>query len=97
MMKDTAQREMVLDPKTTAMILTPERNARFQSFVKSLGLLFGNSDRVDGLSGMTAGAVSSTDRHDVNYIINGVKIGSDMASRPLSEILSILPLHTERY
>lgn len=97
MMKDTAQREMVLDPKTTAMILTPERNARFQSFVKSLGLLFGTSDRVDGLSGMTAGAVSSTDRHDVNYIINGVKIGSDMASRPLSEILSILPLHTERY
>ena len=97
MVKDTAQREMVLDPKTTAMILAPDRNAQFQSFVKSLGLLFGVSDRISGISGMTAGAVSSTDRHDVNYFINGVKIGSDMASRPLSEILSVLPLHTERY
>ena len=92
--KDVNDQEMVLDPETTKMILTPESNAQFTKFVKSLGILFGVSENhSDG--GMQAAAVSSSDRHDVTYFINGVKIGSDMANRPLSEILSVLPLHTE--
>lgn len=85
---------MVLDPDTTRMILSPESNAQFTNFVKSLGLLFGTAENTADRSMKTA-AVSSTDRHDVTYYINGVKIGSDMANRPLSEILSVLPLHTE--
>lgn len=92
--KDVNDQEMVLDPEITKMILTPESNAQFTKFVKSLGILFGVSENhSDG--GMQAAAVSSSDRHDVTYFINGVKIGSDMANRPLSEILSVLPLHTE--
>jgi TP901 family phage tail tape measure protein len=92
--KDVNDQEMVLDPETTKMILTPESNAQFIKFVKSLGILFGVSENhSDG--GMQAAAVASSDRHDVTYFINGVKIGSDMANRPLSEILSVLPLHTE--
>ena len=93
--KDTEEKEVVLDPDTTKMILSPESNAQFTSFVKSLGLLFGTSEKTTDSGELKAGAVSTTDRHDVNYFINGVKIGSDMASRPLSEILSVLPLHTE--
>lgn len=93
--KDTDEKEMVLDPDTTRMILAPESNAQFTSFVKSLGLLFGTSETAAKNGSMKAAAVSTTDRHDVNYFINGVKIGNDMSSRPLSEILSVLPLHTE--
>lgn len=95
--KATGRREMVLDPELTAKILEPESNERFQSFVQSMGLLFGTADRQGQSGGIRPAAVSSTDRHDVNYFINGVKVGSDMANRPLSEVLASLPIHTESY
>jgi len=94
MVKDTTEDEIVLGPETTRKVLDPGSNEKFISFTKSLGLLFGTVDRKDAQNAVP-GSVSTTDRHDVNYFINGVKVGNDMADQPLSRILSVLPIHTE--
>ena len=96
MPKDTAQRETVLPPDITANLLNPESNAQFHQFVEDQRLLFGAVKQEAAGGNFTASKVSSTDRHDQNYFINGVKLGSDQANKPLSQILSSLPLHTER-
>ena len=92
--KATAQNEAVLSPEMTERILSPVSNARFTSFANALGLIFGSAEAF--ASQMTAGNrySSITDSHAVNYYINGVKIGQDMAQQPLSTVLSTLKLYT---
>ena len=88
--KNTHSEEMVLGPEMTKMVLAPQNNAQFSSFTQNLADLFGMAK-----AGFTAGSVSTTDRHDVNYFINGVKIGQDMVQKPLSEVLSAFALYRE--
>lgn len=92
--KATAQNEAVLSPEMTERILSPVSNERFTSFANALGLIFGSAEAF--ASQMTAGNrySSITDSHAVNYYINGVKIGQDMAQQPLSTVLSTLKLYT---
>lgn len=89
--KDINGEEMVLGPEITKMVLTPQSNTQFSNFTRDLADLFGMAK-----AGFTAGSVSTTDRHDVNYYINGVKIGQDMAQKPLSEVLSAFALYRDQ-
>lgn len=96
MPKATDRKETVLPPDITAKLLNPESNAQFHQFVEDQRLLFGAVEHGTDGGNFTASKISSTDRHDQNYFINGIKLGSDQANKPLSQILSSLPLHTER-
>lgn len=93
--KATALGETVLDPATTERILSPRSNAQFVSFTDSLSKLFGLSS--GDIGAKMQSVFSSLDRSSSvvgdTYYINGVKIGSDMANKPLSEILSVLPIY----
>ena len=89
--KNIDSEEMVLGPEMTKMVLTPQSNEQFSTFTRDLADLFGMAK-----AGFTAGGVSTTDRHDVNYFINGVKIGQDMTQKPLSEVLSAITLYREQ-
>ena len=93
--KDTSKTETVLDDSITDRILSPRANAQFTSFTNSLSRLFGMST---GDIGAKAKSLFSTiDRSSSvvgdTYYINGVQIGSDMLDRPLSEVLSVLPIY----
>lgn len=85
--------ELVLGPDITARVLNPKTNGQFLSFAKSLGIMIGASELVDEAP-QRAGwpETSRVDSHDT--IINGVRIGSDMMQRPLSEVLSALKVYT---
>lgn len=85
--------EVVLGPELTARVLDPQTNGKFEAFAKSLGVMIGAIERADELpqrAGLPGG--SSVDSHDT--IINGVRIGSDMMQRPLSEVLGALKIYT---
>jgi len=93
--KATSKTETVLDDSITDRILSPRANAQFTSFTNSLSRLFGMST---GDIGAKAKSLFSTiDRSSSvvgdTYYINGVQIGSDMLDRPLSEVLSVLPIY----
>ena len=93
MLKGTNEPETVLPPEITRAIIQPNRGAEFREFVNSLGLLLGDGGIV---SGFTAGAKSvTTNNMGGNTYINGVKIGSDMMDKPLSETLAALSIYTQ--
>lgn len=96
--KATDRDEAVLGPELTQAILKPSSNAQFSDFAKSLGVMFGVSRAASEQRIFNTNQTSSlvnSNNSNVTYI-NGVKIGSDMMQRPLSEVLSTLSLHTER-
>lgn len=96
--KATDRDESVLGPELTQAILKPSSNAQFSDFAKSLGVMFGVSRAASEQRIFNTNQTSSlvnSNNSNVTYI-NGVKIGSDMMQRPLSEVLSTLSLHTER-
>ena len=91
MAKNINEAESVLSPGLTKMILTPRVNAEFSRFTDDLQTLFGIAK-----DSFTTRAISSTDRHDTNYFVNGVQLGQGMENMPLSKILSLLPLYTNQ-
>lgn len=92
MPKGTAGAEAVLDPSLTSAILNPVTNAAFTGFTDSLTSLFQLAGGGGALpSSRFAGNVSNL--YGGNTYIEGVRIGSDMMSRPLSEVLATLNLY----
>lgn len=92
MPKGTRGTEAVLDSTLTKAILNPQTNAAFQGFTDSLSTLFQMAGGNGGLpSSRFMGNVSNL--YGGNTYIEGVKIGSDMLNRPLSEVLSTLNLY----
>ena len=92
MPKGTRGTEAVLNSTLTKAILNPQTNAAFQGFTDSLSTLFqmaGGNGRLP--SSRFMGNVSNL--YGGNTYIEGVKIGSDMLNRPLSEVLSTLNLY----
>lgn len=93
--KAIAKGETILDDALTDRILSPRSNSQFTSFTNSLTKLFGMSSGDIGAKAQSL--INSIDRSSTvsgdTYYINGVRIGSDMADRPLSEILSVLPIY----
>ena len=87
--------ETILDDSITDRILSPRSNSQFTSFTNSLTKLFGMSSGDIGAKAQSL--INSIDRSSSisgdTYYINGVRIGSDMVDRPLSEILSVLPIY----
>jgi len=92
MPKGTRGTEAVLDSSLTKAILNPQTNAAFTGFTDSLATLFQLAGGNGGLpSSRFMGNVSNL--YGGNTYIEGVKIGSDMLNRPLSEVLSTLNLY----
>ena len=91
MPKGTAGAEAVLDSNLTNAILNPVTNAAFTGFTNSLTSLFELAGGVNAPSGRYMGNVSNM--YGGNTYIEGVRIGSDMMNRPLSEVLSTLNLY----
>lgn len=87
--------ETILDDSITDRILSPRSNSQFTSFTNSLTKLFGMSSGDIGAKAQSL--INSISRSSSvtgdTYYINGVRIGSDMVDRPLSEILSVLPIY----
>ena len=92
MQKLVSEDELVLDPEMTSRVLSPKTTQNFDSFVKNLGIMVGVADKAEERPsikypyGQSSSVVNTT-------TINGVKIGSDMLQRPLSEVLSALNLY----
>lgn len=95
LLKGISHGETVLDESITDRILSPKSNSQFTNFTNSLTKLFGMSSGDIGAKAQSL--INSIDRSSNisgdTYYINGVRIGSDMMDRPLSEILSVLPIY----
>ena len=91
MPKGTAGTEAVLDSSLTSAILHPQMNQAFSNFTDSLTSLFSLAGGTSLPSSRYGGNVSNM--YGGNTYIEGVKIGSDMLNRPLSEVLSTLNLY----
>ena len=93
--KGISQGETILDETITDRILSPKSNSQFTNFTNSLTKLFGMSSGEFGAKAQSL--INSIDRSSSTtgdtYYINGVRIGSDMIDRPLSDILSVLPIY----
>lgn len=76
--KATTEPETVLDPEITRKILHPDSNYRFETFAKSLGILFETSRRVPTPQITTTAPVSNNNK---TYTINGVPISAETAQR----------------
>lgn len=91
MFKATKADEVVLNGKLSNAILSPKRSQQFADFTSSLERMFGMSAMMD--KPQSRMGFSTTDYHGTNITINGMKVGSDMLNRPLSEVLSVLPIY----
>lgn len=91
MFKATKADEVVLNGKLSNAILSPKRSQQFADFTSSLERMFGMSAMMDKPQSRMGFNTSNTDSH--NIIINGMKVGSDMLNKPLSEVLSVLPIY----
>ena len=95
LLKGVSKGETVLDESITDRILSPKSNSQFTNFTNSLTKLFGMSsgDVVAKAQSLINSIDRSSNISGDTYYINGVRIGSDMMDRPLSEILSVLPIY----
>lgn len=91
MYKATKADEVVLNGKLSNAILSPKRSQQFADFTSSLERMFGMSAMMD--KPQSRMGFSSTDSHNNIVYMNGIKIGSDMLNKPLSEVLSVLPIY----
>ena len=92
MQKLVDEDELVLDPEMTSRILSPRTTQNFDSFVKNLGILVGVADKTEERPSFVQPYAAASSVVNTTTI-NGVKIGSDMLQRPLSEVLSALNLY----
>ena len=91
MFKATKADEVVLNGKLSNAILSPKRSQQFADFTSSLERMFGMSAMMDKPQSRLG--ISTSDNHSTNVYMNGIKIGSDMLNKPLSEVLSVLPIY----
>lgn len=91
--KATSAPETVNDPELTRKILTPTSNAQFDRYVRDMGIMF-ETARSYAQSPIVQSTVGNTTNNntDNSIIINGVKIGSDMMSRPFGEVLQMVSM-----
>ena len=87
----TANPTSVLDAETTARIMSMNGTTGGTTSVLSAMLGSGTYD-LNGKSQSTLGGNTSI-VGDTIYYINGVQIGRDMIDKPLSQILSVLPIY----
>lgn len=90
--KATAEPEVVNNPELTAKILAPTSNTQFDRYVRDMGILFENARQYTALKPIMQSAVGNTTNNNTNtsYTINGVKIGSDMLTKPFGEVLRMV-------
>lgn len=93
MPKATSRPESVNDPALTAKILSPTSNAQFDRYVRDMGIMFEQA-RAYTQAPVLQSAVGNTTNNttDNSIFINGVKIGSDMMSRPFGEVLQMVSM-----
>lgn len=91
--KATSSPESVNDPALTAKILTPTSNAQFDRYVRDMGIMFEQARTYTQAPVLqsTAGNNVVTTTNNSTYI-NGVKIGSDMMSKPFGEVLQMVSM-----
>lgn len=91
--KATRATESVNDPALTAKILSPTSNAQFDRYVRDMGIMFEQARTYTQAPVLqsTAGNNVVTTTNNSTYI-NGVKIGSDMMSRPFGEVLQMVSM-----
>ena len=91
--KATSRPESVNDPVLTAKILTPTSNAQFDRSVRDRGIMFEQARAYTQAPVLqsTAGNNVVTTTNNSTYI-NGVKIGSDMMSKPFGEVLQMVSM-----
>lgn len=87
----TANPTSALDAETTARIMSVNGTTGGATSVLSAMLGSGSYD-LNGRGQSTLGGNTSI-VGDTIYYINGVQIGSDMMDKPLSQILSVLPIY----
>lgn len=94
--KACGEDETVLSPELTKKILTPTSNEAFASFSRSLGLMFGASEKLlnKKSSGWISNVTHTTDNSDNrSYVVNGVPISPALAKNyPLTDIFKMLDL-----
>lgn len=91
MYKATKADEVVLGSGLSNAILSPKRSQQFADFTSSLERMFGMASMMERPQSRMGW--STSDNHSTNVYMNGIKIGSDMLNRPLSEVLSVLPIY----
>lgn len=93
LLKATSRPESVNDPALTEKILTPTSNAQFDRYVRDMGIMFEQARTYTQAPVLqsTAGNNVVTTTNNSTYI-NGVKIGSDMMSKPFGEVLQMVSM-----
>lgn len=91
MYKATKADEVVLNGGLSNAILSPKRSQQFADFTSSLERMFGMASMMERPQSRMG--ISTNDSHNNIVYMNGIKIGSDMLNRPLSEVLSVLPIY----
>lgn len=91
--KATSRPESVNNPALTAKILSPTSNAQFDRYVRDMGIMFEQARTYAQTPVLqsTAGNNVVTTTNNSTYI-NGVKIGSDMMSKPFGEVLQMVSM-----
>lgn len=91
--KATSHPESVNDPVLTAKILSPTSNAQFDRYVRDMGIMFEQARTYAQTPVLQSAAGNSvvTTTNNSTYI-NGVKIGSDMMSKPFGEVLQMVSM-----
>lgn len=91
--KATSRPESVNNPALTAKILSPTSNAQFDRYVRDMGIMFEQARTYTQAPVLqsTAGNNVVTTTNNSTYI-NGVKIGSDMMSKPFGEVLQMVSM-----
>lgn len=91
--KATSRPESVNDPALTAKILSPTSNAQFDRYVRDMGIMFEQARTYAQTPVLQSAAGNSvvTTTNNSTYI-NGVKIGSDMMSKPFGEVLQMVSM-----
>lgn len=91
--KATSHPESVNNPELTAKILSPTSNAQFDRYVRDMGIMFEQARAYTQAPVLqsTAGNNVVTTTNNSTYI-NGVKIGSDMMSKPFGEVLQMVSM-----
>ena len=79
--KATRENETVLGPEMTKKLLEPVSNENFEKFARSLGIMFGASDRYAAKSGAIINNSSRTVSDSHNITLNGVPIPQQAAER----------------
>lgn len=81
-----------LDTYTTDQILSMSHNGAVTNALSQL-LGISTADLSSNGQSVFSSSTATTVAGDTIYYINGIKLGSDEASKPLSEILSVLPIY----